>query len=327
MKSFFSGLSHNATYALPSMSHLSRQELVDNKGACNQLMVFAEDADSKQSFANFHATYAGKTGWKMGDHETYICVRSADSKGIPVRIYANKPDHHDDGLEAINKAVAASQGRAKPDFQVFVGRGHSYHADEYLPLITKDMALVHLGSCGGFENLATVLKTSRTAQVISTQATGSMYVNDPLLFSINESIRTTGAVNWSAQQTALNSIGSANKEAYLLPHKNIPAMMQTAYTKMGPKRVALVEIGIKTSAELGAYIKDGVTFNMNPFHLSDGKIGTDEMDKILKASKLLGKNVEIVQTKGNEDKIIISDVSHRVTFKVKLDEDVKSKMR
>jgi hypothetical protein len=256
----------------------------------------------------------------LEDHKEYVCVSSTDSKGVPVRIYANKPDHHDDGLEAINRTVASTQGLGKPAFQVFIGRGHSYHADEYLPLITPDVKLVHLGSCGGFQNLSKVLKTSPSAQVISTQQTGSMYVNDPLLFSINESIRTTGTPNWIKQQKTLDSLSSSNKDAYLLPHKNIPAMMQTGYAEVGQRRSE-----INAPDKIATYIKDRMTFSMNPFHLSNGKIDTDEMAKIIKDAQQLGKGVKVVQNNDDNDKIIISDAKYIKTYKVKLADDVKSR--
>jgi hypothetical protein len=153
-------------------------------------------------------------------------------KGLPVTIYANKPDRRDEGLEAINQDLAKLQKKGKPSFQVFVGRGHSYHADEYLPLIEPSMNLVHLGSCGGYHNISRVLSESPEAVIISSKQRGSMVVNDPLLFNINESILQSGSVNWNEQQVKLAHFGSADKDSYLLPHKNVDLMMQKKYNEL-----------------------------------------------------------------------------------------------
>lgn len=326
MQPFFLGMAAHREYALPSMSTLKRPALVDSKGVCNQLMVFAADEDSKNSYTHFIETYTGKPGWKMTDHGAYVCVSSTDhAGGVPVKLYANKPEYGNHGVEDIQAAVAKAQGGKTPHFQVFVGRGHSYYAREYLKLLTQDMTLVHLGSCGGFQNLGETLRRSPQANVISTQETGSMFVNDPLLASINESIRTKGQVNWHAQQQFLDQVPSEYNHAYLLPHKNIPARMQPRYDALQrAHKNELKALGIPNAKALDAYIRDRNEFT---FLKSDGTIEQDEIDVILKAGKLLGKHITVTQNKGDDDIIAVQTGNKITKYHVKLDDEIKSTPR
>ena len=237
MKPFFLGMAANAKYSMPDVSGVPYQKLVDAKGVCNQLMVFSNDGESianndgQHSFEHWKATYEGKAGWKTEDKGSYIEVSSTGGH-VPVHIFANKPDSRDDGLAAINKELAARQGTATPSFQVFVGRGHSTHSHEYIPLINDQMHVIELGSCHGFGNLEKVLERSPNAQIIATQRTGSMYVNDPLLFHINESINKNGAITWSSEQQRLDGLSSSHAHDYMLPDKDIPLIMLKRYKEL-----------------------------------------------------------------------------------------------
>ncbi len=219
-KAFYAKLGAEPLYDIHAAHNMKKQELVDAKGACNQLMVFSDDEDGKASFAHWKAAYKGKAGWAVGEREGYVHIRST-AGSVPVHVYANMPDKQEEGIAKIREEVAARQGAEDASFQVFIGRGHSYHADDYLNYLSQEARLVHLGSCGGYQNVSAVMARAPQSQVISTQGTGSMYVNDPLLFSINQSINRQGGIDWSQQQKALDNIGSDNKEDYLLPHRNI----------------------------------------------------------------------------------------------------------
>ena len=233
-QAFFKAMHDDPRYHLPDVTKLLHDKLVDKQGVCNQLMVFAEDQDSQDSYANFKRTYSGKPGWKIEDKGSFIEVETTGKTGTPVHIFANKPDHHDDGLTAINQAVAKQQGATEPSFQVFIGRGHSTHADDYLKLVKSDMHLVDLGSCGGYQNLERVWEKSPEAQLISTQQVGSMTVNDPLLLSINKQIHALGEVHWKEQQTYLDHLNHEYNQSYLLPNRNIPIMLLQQYMKLHP---------------------------------------------------------------------------------------------
>jgi hypothetical protein len=251
-RTFFTGMAHNPAYQQTPPFQMNRFQLTDNKGACNELMVFANDDDSKSSYNHWKTQYKDKPGWKIEEHDSFTHIYSTnnDDGRVPVHVYANHPDAHDNGLENINRAVAEQQGNATPSFQVFVGRGHSYHAPDYLKRLQemsknvdgtpKEHApkLIYLGSCGGYKNITKVLQMSPDAQIISTKQTGSMDVNDPMLFFINQSINENGSVIWAQQQRLLDQLGSKNKEAYLLPNKNISLVMQRKYNSLQQEPVS-----------------------------------------------------------------------------------------
>lgn len=223
-KSFFAGIQHNPRYQLPNMSQIAPSQTVDAKGANNQIMIFADDADSKASFANWKKQYQGKAGWKITEHPHYTHIENTSGK-VPVHIYANHPEHRDAGVQEIRQQVAARQGTAEPAFQTFIGRGHSYHADDYFKILPKESTLVFLGSCGGYQNSTKVSQIAPSAQAIATTETGSMGVNDPLLFHLNQQIASGKGVNWHQAQEVLDKIPSQHKDFYILPHKNVPLAM------------------------------------------------------------------------------------------------------
>ena len=230
-KAFFMGIAQNDRYQLASMESIGKDKLVDGKGISNQLMIFADDADSKASFANWEKTYQGRSGWKIEEHASYVEIHSTGGK-VPVHLFANKPDHHDDGLADIKKDVAKRQDSDTPQFQSFTGRGHSYHAGEYIKEITPDMKLISLGSCGGYNNMNLVLAKSPESQITATQGRGTMYVNDPMLMHINESLNKNGKIDWNQEQKFLDQLHSTDKEKYLLPNKDVPLMLIKKYNDL-----------------------------------------------------------------------------------------------
>ena len=147
-KAFYQTIQANPRYDVPAIKELPQKSLVDKQGANNQLMVFSDDKDSKDSFNHWKATYKGKAGWKMEDKGSYVEISSTGGK-TPVHIYANDPeyklpknlmDHYGadaqkKALEDIRSDVGERQGVKPQDasFQVFTGRGHSTHAIEYNP--------------------------------------------------------------------------------------------------------------------------------------------------------------------------------------------------
>ena len=113
-KSFFVGMAHHADYQLPKFQTLPKNQLTDSQGVCNQLMVFADDADSKRSFENFQKTYSNKINWRIDEHEKYICAYSINIAAAPVRIFANKPEHRKDAMPVISHDLAALQHQKIP---------------------------------------------------------------------------------------------------------------------------------------------------------------------------------------------------------------------
>ena len=225
--SFFLGISQNPRYQVPHLSVMEQAQLVDKHGTCNQRMIFSHDNDGQASFAHWKEQYQNKPGWKIEEHDNYTHIYTTGGK-VPVHVYANHPGVEDAGLAAIDKEVAGRQKRTKPDYQVLVGRGHCYYTSDQIKHVTHEN-LIYLGACSGYRQVGEVLEKSPHAQVIGTQVTGSMMVNDPMLFSINQSINQRGEIRWNKQQEVLDHLASGNREAYVLPHKNSALKLQQRY--------------------------------------------------------------------------------------------------
>lgn len=236
-KAFFLGIANNPRYKQDPMKTLERANLVDRNGVCNQLMVFP-GAQYEETKRYWMTRYAASDGWKIEEKDNYTHIYSTKhgKAGVPVHIYATNPTDYEASLVAINKDLAKAQGNAEgvAEFQIVVGRGHSFDADKPLAQITPSAHLVYLGSCGGYHNIQTILNKSPNAQVIATQQTGKAAVNNPMLFGITESIRNAGVVRWDAIQKSLDDSPHEEKKAYQLPHKNINLIMQRKYNELHP---------------------------------------------------------------------------------------------
>ena len=228
---FFLGMTLNQDYYQPKAERLEKQQLVDERGVCNQLMVFPNDDDGKSSFAHWQDQYANQPGWVIDPKESYVHIYHEGGK-VPVHIYANRPEQLEGGIATIEKQVAHLQGKSKPSFQVFAARGHCYHLKEYLDHMDGAVGLSYLGFCGGSHDMSTVLQKSPDAQILSTAQKGAMAVNDPMLFSINQSINQFGVVVWKEQQKVLDHIPSEDRKSYILPPDNIALAMHKQYNTL-----------------------------------------------------------------------------------------------
>ena len=213
-------------------------DLFINAGDHYQLAVFPCDEDGKESFAHFLDAYDDKKSWSTIDHGTYMVIESKN--GYPVHIYANNP-RRSEGLGSqaqlkrslmdIQKAVAFEQGLEKgahPLFQSFVERGHSFHDDEIRRFIGSGTKLVFVGACGegGYDPVSKILAKAPHAQIISTTSTGTMKINDPLVYNLTDQIRRTGKISWSQLRGVLNGTGSKMAENYSLPNESISLEIQ-----------------------------------------------------------------------------------------------------
>ncbi len=196
-----------------------------------QQHFFYNDDDGKASYYSFLATF-NKPEWKLTDYKTYIVISSTSGK--KVIMYANKPESEYDGQDAI-KAVFVKSGQW-PDFVVH--RGHSFYVQTSLEAVTPATKLVILGSCGGYRNVINALSYAPDAFIISTRQVGTMLVNDALLYTLNEWIRTGKDIEWDklwklmAKKFNINKETRAKFDEYIAPNENYGALYVKRYNQL-----------------------------------------------------------------------------------------------
>jgi hypothetical protein len=215
-------------YSLPSISKIDSKDLVDSKGRNTQRYHFYGDEDGKASFRHFLGQYTNDKRWKVEEHESYIVIRS-NGAVVPIDIYVNKPvaDSGENDLDNHFKKEGLKE-------KVFVHRGHSFHADDSIRDITNESAIVALGSCGGYSNLAKILDKSPEAHIISTKGTGTMLVNDRYLKKLNEWISEGKSIDWNTFWGELEEEmgNSPDFRKYVPPHKNFGMIFLKAYRSL-----------------------------------------------------------------------------------------------
>ncbi len=97
-----------------------------------------------------------------------------------------------------------------------------------------------LGSCGGYQNLKTILKNAPEAHIISTKQTGAKNVNKPIIDALDNTLRNGGNIDWRQMWAGLtNYFNKAPKELretfedYIPPQKNLGALFIKAYSRSG----------------------------------------------------------------------------------------------
>lgn len=196
-----------------------------------QQHFFYNDADGKSSYSSFLATFR-KPGWTIKEAKTYVIISS--NTGKKVIMYANKPESEYDGQDAI-KAIFIKSGQW-PDFVVH--RGHSFYVQTSLEAVTPATKLVILGSCGGYRNVINALSYAPDAFIISTRQVGTMLVNDELIYTLNEWIRTGKDIQWDklwkqlAKKFNVNSSTRIKFEEYIAPNENFGALFVKRYNQL-----------------------------------------------------------------------------------------------
>ncbi|KKQ87892.1 MAG: hypothetical protein UT12_C0032G0006 [Candidatus Curtissbacteria bacterium GW2011_GWC2_38_9] len=216
-------------YKLPNLLEVNRADLFDQYGSNVQEYFFYDDDDGKASFESFLSQYQGKNEWKIEDKNEFVIIASNARDGKKIEIFANKPNHQHDGSEKINEYF-----KSKKIFpSVIVHRGHSYHANDSIQRVAAGARIVSLGSCGGYNNITAVLEKSPNAHIISTKGVGTMTINDPLFFALNEEIRNSGKINWPIFWSQMEKKLSGNKvfNDYVSPHRNLGVVFLKAYNK------------------------------------------------------------------------------------------------
>ncbi len=219
-----------AQLKVPPISFVPNKNILDENGVVNELVFFYGDDDGKSSYANYMSNYKS-TEWKIEKNENWVTLTSL--LGKPIVIYANLPLDEPKDEEAQKLMIKYLEDKnIKPS--VVIHRGHSYHLPTTLKYLTADDKIIILGSCGGYHNLSTILGSSEDAHIISSKQTGTMFVTDPIINSVNKRILEGKDVNWIE---IWNELGVMMKTPalqdkfndYVPPHKNMGALFLKAF--------------------------------------------------------------------------------------------------
>jgi len=234
----------------PEIKGLSEDQMFRKEGGLErnvQVHFFYNDSapgkpqaawDGHHSFKNFITSLGGAVEWnkdgavqrvtlnrgyEVKDESDYIVIRQADNRTKrEVVMYAIKPDRTDETVAKVGGDLVKNQ---KP--QIATLRGHSYHAYKMIKVLTPDVVMVNLGSCGGAKNISDVLAKAPSAQVMATRGVGTMLVNDVVIPELNRTLLRDGGIQWAQFGTQMTAEfkkrgGLAHERwgSYQMPDKN-----------------------------------------------------------------------------------------------------------
>jgi hypothetical protein len=216
---------------LPPLDRLEVSELQNADHQNIQQHFFFDDDDGLLSFGTFIQNYQN-SHWKIVDSTHYIIIQARD--GNPVSIYANKPLSERQGQLEIKQLF----DRLEIAPSIIVHRGHSYYVHLTINKVQPETRMVFLGSCGGYHNLSQVIDRSPKVHIVSSKQIGTIYVNNPLLYAISESIRKGEDVIWAdiwervEKQLRYDEKAVGKFQDYIPPHKNLGAIFLQAYYEL-----------------------------------------------------------------------------------------------
>ena len=203
------------------------------KSSQEQIVIrqyFYGDKDGPQIFNAFLNSF-NKPGWKTNKQKYWTHVSSTNGR---VSIYANAPldEKEELDLKAQDSLTAhLIAGHIMPS--IIVHRGHSYYANHTIAGIDSTARLVLLGSCGGYQKLAAVLKRAPETQVIASKQIGKGVINAALLSQIAETLEKGKDLKWrdvwKQMNEQLKGAAKTSFQDYIPPYKNIGLMLLKTY--------------------------------------------------------------------------------------------------
>ncbi len=227
-----------SSFGIPSIYEIGLPQLKDDSNNIAEQMFFYGDDDGKTGYNGFYNSFDRKI-WKVIDKPEWIEITPIKN---PYRftIYANKALNSDKNLDDSAQVHLNEYLRVKQIAPtITVHRGHSYWLPGTIKRMADDCKVVILGSCGGYKNLATIIKTSPNAHIISAKQIGRGNINGALLRYFHDQIVTGKTINWPVMWASLNKVFNADKNAdnreswqdYVPPYKNLGAIFLKAYNK------------------------------------------------------------------------------------------------
>ncbi|MCO4784268.1 MAG: hypothetical protein KC646_18240 [Candidatus Cloacimonetes bacterium] len=214
-------------------------ELIDlstEQGDSTQRHFYYGDSDGWATWVAFLRKHKRIATDKVIENNNYVkIIRSDESLNTNLVIYANKPGKRISGQKSIDNEMLDENTQS----HIFVHRGHSYHLHRGLDKIEKNTKLAILGSCGGYNDLHSVMKRSLDVQVVISKGKGTYWVNRAILDVINEDISLGNDIDWSKFRERVSKILKNQhhiknrfqdmidifNEYYVLPNENVGLAM------------------------------------------------------------------------------------------------------
>ncbi len=209
--------------------------IANDTGTVDERVFFYGDDDGQTAYRGFIDDYKKNPAWKIDSNQYWATITATG--GHRVTMYANVPLTAPDDEKAIDSldTYLAAMG-IKPRF--IIHRGHSYHVKSTLKRIDSNARIVVLGSCGGYQNVAKVLKSSPDAHIIASRQTGVGAINEPMTRAINTQLQEGKDINWITLWSELDEYFSHRPELnerykdYVPPHRNLGVIFIKAYRQL-----------------------------------------------------------------------------------------------
>jgi hypothetical protein len=232
------GIDLSKEIGIPPIYTVDNSYLTDDSGRIVELVFFYGDKDGKESYASYLTSFP-RNEWSITQKKGWVEIKSI--KGKPVWIYANLPlDNETDKDADAQKDMIAYLDAIGLKPSIVIHRGHSYHLPYTIQQLPENAKIIMLGSCGGYQNLSTILKYAPAAHIISTKQTGTKNVNKSIIEALDNTLIAGKNIDWRQMWSGLEtSFSRASRderetfEDYIPPQKNLGALFIKAYHKDG----------------------------------------------------------------------------------------------
>lgn len=223
---------------IPPITYVPISSVKNENGEIIEQMFFYGDGSGKSSYNLFLSSVRRDGRFTIKDEGKYWIKISSKNTPNPLIIYCNKPLTEPQD-EVAQRALQEHFLENNITPTVMVHRGHSYFVPTTIEYITPDVKMIVLGSCGGYQNLSTILNTAEDANIISSKQTGTGPVNEAILRKFHSYLMTKEDMNWIELWTELEKdvsrMTARDKDIfsdYVPPNKNLGAIFIKAYNKM-----------------------------------------------------------------------------------------------
>lgn len=232
------GIDLSKEIGIPPIYTMDYNYLADDSGRIIEQVFFYGDKDGKESYASYLTSFP-QSDWDINRKKEWIEIKSI--KGKPIWIFANLPlDNATDKDAVAQKDLVAYLDANGWKPTVVIHRGHSYHLPYTIQQLSENAKIIMLGSCGGYQNLKTILNYAPEAHIISTKQTGAKNVNKPIIDALDNTLRAGNNIDWRQMWAGLTATFSnaprdvrETFEDYIPPQKNLGALFIKAYHKEG----------------------------------------------------------------------------------------------